>query len=481
VSKFWSVNVATEEEIHFFIDRVEALLEVKGIKVDHPEFRDVLKEAGARERAKGYITFPRELQRESLALAPKSFLLGGMTPEYDLQIPHPEGLFYARGPIGQVYYHDALTGVVRANTMADQEDYIMVQQGLEHMSMWGNFSVLPEGFPEEAVDVHTAALCMRHCKKPAYWMPYSAHSVKYVSEMAIVIAGGREALKQRPFLTLMACSKPPFGIKAMDVEQIIWATEMGLPLHCTSLPVAGANAPVTPQGIALLSTAEVVGQAIMAQIAGPGTPVLLSAFTYASDMRTLHALIAPIEMAKARLLASAVITRGYDLPCHAFCGGTDSHVLDAQAVAEEAYMTQLMAMSGAAIIGDLGALETCMIASPLLMIIANDLVAMARKLGAGLVIDDESLGYQELLDADEDGVFLDLEHTYNHFREICSPKTFNRAPRELWEKAGGKDLIAMARDEYRNLKEKHQPVSHPAEVLKEIEAIAARASKELAG
>jgi hypothetical protein len=35
------------------------------------------------------------------------------------------------------------------------------------------------------------------------------------------------------------------------------------------------------------------------------------------------------------------------------------------------------------------------------MIIAYDLVAMARKLGAGLVIDDESLGYQELLDAAE--------------------------------------------------------------------------------
>jgi len=186
VSKFWSVNLATEEEIHFFIDRVEALLEIKGIKVDHPAFRAVLKKAGARESAKGHITFPRELQRESLALAPRSFLLGGMTPEYDLQIPHPGGLFYARGPIGQVYYHDALTGALRTNTMADQEDCIMVQQELEHMSMRGNFSVIADEFPEEAVDVHTAALGMCHCKKPAYWMPYSAYSVKYVCEMAII-------------------------------------------------------------------------------------------------------------------------------------------------------------------------------------------------------------------------------------------------------------------------------------------------------
>jgi trimethylamine:corrinoid methyltransferase-like protein len=63
------------------------------------------------------------------------------------------------------------------------------------------------------------------------------------------------------------------------------------------------------------------------------------------------------------------------------------------------------------------------------------------------VVDDETLGFQELLEVNEDGVFLDLEHTYNHFREICSPKTFNRAPRELWEKEGGKDLIVRASKE----------------------------------
>lgn len=287
-------------------------------------------------------------------------------------------------------------------------------------------------------------------------------------------------MRKRPFLTLMACSKPPFGIKYMDVEQIIWAAESGLPLHCTSLPVAGANAPVTPQGIALLSTAEVVGQAVMAQIAGPGTPVFLSAFTYASDMRTMHTLIAPVEMAQARLLASAVITRGYKLPCHAFCGGTDSHLLDAQAVAEEAYMTHLMAMSGADIIGDLGALETCMIASPLLMIIADDLVAMARKLKGGIAIDDGTLGFQELLNVDANGTFLDLEHTFDHFRGTCNPKTFNRVPREIWESRGGQDLVARARDKYRLLKRNHQPVDHPEAVLKELDAIAARASRELA-
>ncbi len=479
MSKVWSAQVVTDSEIEFFIDRVEALLEIKGIKVDHPEFCKILVKAGATPQSNGYVTFPRELQRESLALAPRSFLLAGMTPEFDVPIPHPKGSFYARGPIGQTDYLDPITGILRKNTMADQKDYVMVQQELEHMSMWGNFSVTPEGFPEVAADVHTASLCMRHCQKPAYWMPYSAKSVEYVSEMAIAIAGGTEELKKRPFLTLMTCSKQPLGIKSMDVEQILWAAKLGLPLHCTSLPVAAANAPVTPQGVALLSTAEVVAQAIMAQIAGPGTPVLLSAFTYSSDMRTLHALIAPVEMAKSRLLASAVISKGYNLPCHAFCGGTDSHLLDQQAVAEEAYMTHLMALSDAVMIGDLGALETCMIASPLQMIIANDLVAMAKKLKEGLEINDDSLGFQDLLDADHDATFLSTPHTFKYFKDICDPKTFNRIPRARWEKQGAKNMVEKARDEYKAIKEKHIPVNHPEDLLKELDAIAERASKEM--
>ena len=475
----WSTNDATPEEIQFMKDKVEQLLAQKGIKVDHPDFCQRLIKAGAKESTHGYITFPIELQRESLATAPREFILGGMEPQYNMSIPHPEGLFYARGPIGQVSYHHPLSGDIIPNTMAEQEDYLMVQQELEHMAMWGNFSVTSEGFPEAAVDVVTAELAFRHCKKPAYWMPYSGESVRYVSEMALAIAGGKKALKEQPFLTLMACSKPPFGIKHMDIEQILWAADLGLPLHCTSLAVAAANAPVTPQGIALLSTAEVVGQAIMAQIAGPGTPVLLSAFTYASDMKSMHTLMATVEMAQARLLAARLIVDGFNLPCHAFCGGTDSHVLDAQAVADEAYMTHLMALSGADIIGDLGALETCMIASPLQMIIANDLVAMAKKLKAGLEINEDTLGVTELMEAGPDATFLALPHTFTHFRDICPTKTFNTVTKTAWEKAGSPDMAERAREQYLILKKQHQPIDHPKELLAELESIKERACREM--
>lgn len=477
--KNFRIHSATEDEIWHFKDRVTKILAGKGLAIDHPVALERLKKAGASIGSDKRVRFPKALQEEALRCAPRKFLIAGMEEKYDVPIPHPEGLFYARGPIGQMHYIDALTGEYRENTMSDQLDYIKVQQGCDQMSLWGNFTVKAEGFPSAAMDVHTADLCMRHCAKPAYWMPYGAESVRYVVEMAQVIAGGKEQLTKRPFLTLMCCSATPLGINYMDCEQILQAADNKLPLHCTSLPTAGANAPITPGGLALMSTAEAVGQAVVAQLLGPGTPVLLSAFTYMMDMRSMHTLISGVEMNLSRLLAVQVIEEGYGLPCHTFNGGSNSHTLDAQVIADDAMSTQLMALSGATMMGDLGALETCMIASPIQMIIDNDLVAMAKRLKRGIVVDDEELAFKAVMELDGREPFISKEHTLEHYTEIIYPRTFTRDTRPGWIKEGGLDMFDRAREEYKRMIAQHKPIAHPPEILRELDRIVARADKEI--
>lgn len=477
--KHWSLNIASEEEIQRFKQRVTDLLEKKGIKLDHPGVVEKLLRAGATQDAHGYVHFPASMQADYLALAPREFLIAGMEPRFDVPIPHPVGGFYARGPIGQMFYLDPLTGEYRENTMEDQLDYIKVQQALEHISLWGNFTVKLDGFPAETMDVHTASLCFKHSQKPAYWMHYNANSVRYVTEMAQVIAGGSEQLSKRPFLTLQCCAATPMGINYMDCEQIVQAAALKLPLHCTSLPCSGANAPITPEGIALMSTAEVIAQAIIAQVLGAGTPVLLSAFTYSSDMRCFQTLISGTEQMLSRLLAVQVIQKGYQLPCHTFNGGTNSHTLDMQAIADDAMLTQVMALSGAVMMGDLGALETGMIASPLQLIIDNDLVQMAKRLQEGVEVDDDRLGYETILELEAREAFVDKEHTLDYFSEVIYPPTFNRNTRQQWQEQGSSDMLENARSIYQTIIKNHQPVAHSQEVLRELDAIAARADREM--
>ena len=172
---------ATSEEIAHMKQRVTDILEKKGIKIVHPVVTEILKKAGVKESANGYYRFPAELQEEYLKLAPRNFLIAGIDPRYDVVIPHPQNSFYARGPIGQMFYLDPITGEYRENTMADQLDYIKVQQALDEISLWGNFTVKLDGFPAESMDVHTAALCLKHCSKPSYWMHYNPGSVDSVS------------------------------------------------------------------------------------------------------------------------------------------------------------------------------------------------------------------------------------------------------------------------------------------------------------
>lgn len=477
--KNWTIRIGSPEDIARIKGNVEKILSQRGVKIDHPVVLPALLKAGATQGADGRVCFPIPMQREYLAMAPKAFILGGMEDKYNIHFPHPTGEFYARGPIGQMFYLDPLTGEHRENTMAEQLDYVKVQQGLNNISMWGNFTVKCDDFPTETMDIHTAALCMKHCKKPAYWMPYSAHSVKYVVELAQLIAGGSKELSKRPFLTLQSASASPLGINFMDCEQLLQAAIHNLPIHCASLPCAGSNAPITPEGLTLLSMCETISQALVAQVLLPGVPVMLSAFSYSSDMRNMNTLIAGTEEHLSRLLTCQVIMDGYGLPCHTFNGGTNSHTLDGQAIADDAMSTHLMGLTGATLMGDLGALESGMIASPLQLIIDNDLVTMAQRLQAGVDVDDERMATDTIMELEVGQAFLDQDHTLDHFHEVIYPKTFNRQSRTTWEEQGQKDIIDNAREVYKKIIADHKPAEHSQEVLREMDAIVARADREL--
>ncbi len=475
----WRARIASPEEVALFQDKVALILEERGIKLDHPVVLRHLLGAGATQDAQGYVHFPRPLQAQALESAPRQYLCAGQDEVYDCLIPHPQDLFYAKTPIGQMFYLDALTGQRTETTMATQLDYIKVQQALPHISFWGNFTVKPDGFPPEALDIHAAELCMLHCKKPGFWMSYHKRSPRYVIEMAQAIAGGKDALAKRPFLTMEPCAASPLGLNYLDCEVILQGALNRIPLTCASLPTAGANAPITPEGVALLAVTEALAQAIMAQIICPGTPVMLGALNLSIDMRTMATISCTSEMLAGQMLCTQVVRDGYNLPFFTTAAGTNSHLLDAQCFAEDASTLAYMSSAGATLLGNVGTYDNWITASPLHMIIGNDLVAAAKQVKRGVEVDEERMALEDILTKNVGEPFLQTDHTLDHYTEIIYPAVVQRNTRPAWEAAGEKDLLEYAREEYRKIIENHQPVNHPPEVLRELESIVARADREL--
>lgn len=472
-------KILSANEITVLKEKVETLLATKGIKIDHPQAMAVLKKAGAEVTA-GSVKFPKAVIAQALQSVPRTFTLAAPDPHYDLVFPHPQGAFYTRTCTGGMNYLTE-NGEYHNVRIEEVADWIKLINALEHI----NFCALPstsgKSVPGEAVDIHTLRTVLEHSKKHIWVQPYEAANVKYLLELAAARAGGKEKLRQRPIISFITCSVPPFQFKYMDMEALYQSCLYGVPIQPCSLPAAGANAPVTPQGIALLAATEVMAQIIMAQLITPGLPVIATPLLFAMDMLTTYTLQSPIETTMGRMVAMQLFEEGYNIPAHSYGTGTDSFLLDGQCLTERTSLTHMLALAGASVLGGAGQLEVAKTISPLQLIIDNDIFAMTKKLLAGLEINDELLAWDEIMALTGKESFVDMDHTFEHFRDSLRLPTFNRDSRPNWEKAGSKDMLARAKDVYQTIKEKYEPITVPAEVLRHMDEIIKQADQQLVG
>jgi trimethylamine--corrinoid protein Co-methyltransferase len=270
--KLIQCNSLSTDELTLIKKRLEGLLINKGIKITHAKVLKELSAAGAKT-IEGHVYFPKDLIQDALACVPKRFTLAGIEPEYDLEFPHPQGLFYTRTSTGAMNYYDE----------HDQYHQIQMQEVVEWTKLTNflkgiDFTALPstttKEVPGEAIDIHTLRTVLEHSKKHVWVQPYEAENVKYLIELAQKRVGGADQLRKRPIISMITCSAPPFGFKDMDMEALYQSCLNGIPIQPCSLPAAGANSPVTFQGTALMAATEVMAQIIIAQILSPGLPVI---------------------------------------------------------------------------------------------------------------------------------------------------------------------------------------------------------------
>ena len=470
-----SARILSTKDIDFMKGKVEALLSTKGVKIDHPKVMELLKNAGAEvEAASGCVKFPKSIIDKALQSIPKKFTLAAPDPKYDLTFPHPQEVFYTRTCTGGMNYltvDDEYHNV----TIEEVADWIKLINSLENIDFCALPSTSPKSVPGEAIDIHTLRTVLEHSKKHVWVQPYEAENVKYLIDLAITRAGGKEEFKKRPIISFIVCSVPPFQYKYMDMEALYQCCMNGVPVQPCSLPAAGANAPITPQGIALLAATEVMAMIIMAQLMAPGLPVIATPLLFAMDMMTTYTLQSPIETTRGRMAAMQLFEEGYGIRAHSYGSGTDSFVLDGQCMIERTSLAHMMALSGASVLGGAGQIEVAKTISPIQLIIDNDIFAMTKKMLSGMEINEDMVAWNEMMELTGKESFVDMDHTFEHFRDSLRLTTFNRDSRPNWVKSGSKDIMGRAKEAYQEHKASYEPIAVSKEVLGKMDAIVAQA------
>jgi trimethylamine--corrinoid protein Co-methyltransferase len=449
------------------------ILEKIGVKMEHPECLDMLAGAGGRVFDKEWIRLPAYMAEEAIRSAPRQIALYDQFGNKAMPLVD-ENPFYGTGS-DTTFTLDLETGDRRRCVLSDTGNFAKLVDGLENISF-----AMSMGNPEdvskvEYIYVYAFAEMVKNTNKPIVFIADRAEDMAKIYEIACMVAGGANQLRQKPFLLNYSEAISPLRFPEHVMDRLIFCARKGIPICLPSGSNAGGGAPVTLAGAMAMGIAENLVGLIVHQLAGKGSPFLFGPNVSALDMKSAVVSYGCPEWSLTQAALADMRDEIYGLPIWSFAGASDAKVVDAQAGAEAMFSIITAMLSRCNLIHDNGYLEYGSTSSLEMVTIANELVAMARFFARGIPVNDASLAIEALervKNAGPQAFFLMDDHTFEHFENaLFLPKLLDRSRYDSWQAEGAKDLYTRSNEEAKRILTEHQVTPKEENVLKEIEGL----------
>lgn len=446
-----------------------------GIKVFEPKALELFDHAGADvEMRTRTVRIPESLVKETLQKAPSKFKMYGRDPEYELDYSQNKVHFGVAGCAMRV---QDLDGKVRPGTVADVENLAKIADYLENIHHI-LLTVTPFDVPDEVYHLHCINADWKNSVKTTDGFTWTARKAQETIDMAAILRGGyEEVIKKPPLLGFLNPVSPMQLSKELTEGALVYA-KYRQPLVVAPEGLAGATAPSTLAGLLTQQNAEVLAGIVIAQLAGPGTPVLYGTASAIMDMKIGAAAMGGPEVSLINT-ATSQIGKYYGLPTRGTGGVTDSKAVDAQAGAETAMSMLMAAISGVDFIYEAcGGLDGTLIFSYEKLVIDDEIAGMVSRVLRGIDVSEETLAVDEICKYGFTN-YLGSPNTRKMFRkEHYLPNLFDRRYWESWLKAGSKDISVEARRKAKWILKEHRATPMEKSVQTEIDDFIKKTTKE---
>jgi len=459
------------EEIHL------ASLEVlrrTGVDVLVPEVIDLLKSAGAKVDG-SRVRIPPHLVEWAVRTAPPRIQLCDRNGVPVVDLEDSKSYFGTGSDTHNVI--DPRTGVRRKAVKADVANVARVCDYLPNIDF-----VMCMGIASDVTasisDVHHFEAMAANTTKPIVFTAWSLDNLKDIIAMAEAIAGGAEALRFNPFVTLYGEPISPLQLAREGLEKILYMAEKALPQVYIPGVNIGATAPVTLAGVLAQGNAEALAGLIVAQLKREGAPFIYGGVGLTLDMRTTTLAYNTPEMYLS-LAGWADLARYYRLPLWSYGMHSDSKVFDEQAALEGAMSTFVAALTGGNLVHDVGYIESGLTTSFEMLVLSDEIISLIKRFLAGFEISTETLALDVIDQVGPGGHYLGTEHTYRHFREHWYPSLIDRGNYESWSSKGKMTLGDRVKEKVRSILDTHTPEPLPEEAEKVLAGIVERAEQRV--
>ncbi len=433
----------TEDQVKRIHGASLEILQETGLLVRNEKARLRFAEHGCTvDHATEIVTFPAELVNKCLALTPATFTLHGRDPKYDITIPRETPVVVTASSAPDII--DPVSGEERRGTSADIANIAHMMNELDGFDVF-SISVLADDAPEDQFSLSRFYPALKNCLKPCRTSVIDVGEVEQVLKIGELIAGSKEAFKERPFITFGYCSiVTPLTMDYDSTEMLMYYAENHIPAYGTVAPVGGAGTPLTLIGTLALINAEWLATCVLTQISRAGCPMIYNFLPVFTDMRDGAYAPGAIETG---IMNSAVcqMARFYNIPSGGYLGLTNSKVSDAQAGFEKGMTPLLGTLSGVNYIVMGGLLDALMTFDFGQLVIDNEIALMLKRVVRGMEFSEENLALDEIKAAGPAGMFIGNPETLARMTNTCFlPDVADRKMRETWVEEGSTDIHTRA-------------------------------------
>ena len=454
-------KVMNDNDVDAVIDAAISILEKTGVQVENSFLLDILSSNGAvvdknNQRAR----FPRKVTENMLETSEKFSKPADIHPSITSHV----GIYHG-------YYLDPLDDQNKPWTQERLLQYVSIANQLPHID-----SVSLLGYPA----VQTGDIRQPLFEKWFSWK-YGIHGGQsiWVTDLCpaiheiwqIYADWQKKDIKTLFNGTVYIISPLRFGKE--EAEHFVYFYEKGLRVYIGWMGTLGTTLPVTLDGALALNLAE-------------GLFVnMFNRFCYGVKKLELHTAIAVTDMRtcvfqygrpEQTLLntAGAQIAERLGASYNGHTGLSDAKEPGYESAGQKVYS----ALSGALTYGSgdiaAGLLSVDEVYSPVQMILDDEMTGAIKQTLKNISVSRETLAIEEIDEVGPGGMFMNHEHTAEHFRDVLwLPQLWSRESFGIWREEGNKNAINRALEKYRalleNIVEPVMPEKVERELLKVIE------------
>jgi len=444
------LRILEDEQLEQLRSATLQILDEVGIRCPSKKALAIYADHGARvDLDRQIVQFPPDLVLEAMSHAPRFYTMGARSAAHDIVLDGT-ATYCATDGCGV----ETIDFETRERRTSTKDDVAKMARVTDYLSSIGFYwpIVSAQDRPATAPLHELDASFQNTVKHVQTETVMDGTMARYAIEMARVVAGDEETLRQRPPLSSLVCTIAPLAQDEGGMESALAFAEAGLPVGFMSMANTGSTAPATLAGTLAVADAEIVAAMALIQMAVPGAPTYHSMMPGIMHPRT-GAYLGTAWEGELLYAVGVELAHMWGVPTLAGIFGTDAQHPGWQQAAESGSCLLLLALCGADTGSGMGLLEGCTLLYPEAVVLDTDIYHRIRIDVAGLDTSPDALALDIIKEVGPRGHFLRQRHTRTHLRR----RQFSDLVAQPLPGGGYREPLGVAREKVAWILDTHRP------------------------